>query len=110
MGGGGRGRRRGGLLPSFGYKRQGSPEALKHWVVVEKKSLLPFQSLSRLGDQPLLPARQLPTLGLFTGPLTSCPPSPHFNQFPLLDQAQEEDPAAAPDVEGACWGRGRRGV
>lgn len=94
----------------LGTKDKGSPKALKRWVVVEKKSCLPFQSLSCLRNQPLLPACQLPTLGPLTGPLTSCLPSPHFNQLPPLDRAQEEDPAVAPDVEGACWGRGRRGV
>lgn len=55
----------------------------------------------------LFPAPCLPTLGPFTGPLTSCP---HFTQLPPLERAQEKDPAAAPDVDGALWGRGARGV
>ena len=81
MGGGGRGGGGEGSCLHLGTKDKGSPETVKHWVV-EEKPHLPLQALSRLRDQPLLPACQLPTLGPLTGPLTSCLPSPSLQPAP----------------------------
>lgn len=89
MGGGGRERQEGSCSFHLGTKDKGNPETVKQWVVVEKKSHSSPQALSRLRDQPLLPACQLPTLGPLTGPHQLPAPLLTSTSSPLLDQAQE---------------------